>query len=63
MRKRLMGMTKEAYYYISKTESLKAIASQFHILLMPEGLLIWYHFNRHKPYSLFSEPEHYGAEL
>ncbi|XP_025086109.1 protein furry homolog isoform X4 [Pomacea canaliculata] len=29
MRKRLMGMTKEAYYYISKTESLKAIASQF----------------------------------
>ena len=31
-RKRLTVMTKEAYYYLSKTESLKAIASQFHIL-------------------------------
>ncbi|XP_070197468.1 protein furry-like isoform X3 [Littorina saxatilis] len=28
-RKRLTVMTKEAYYYLSKTESLKAIASQF----------------------------------
>ena len=33
-RKRLTVMTKEAYYYLSKTESLKAIASQFHILLL-----------------------------
>ncbi|KAL8598756.1 hypothetical protein ACOMHN_033320 [Nucella lapillus] len=31
-RKRLIVMTKEASYYLSKTDSLKTIASQFHIL-------------------------------